>query len=1267
MLAANSTPATRSAFSVHLDCTLTCDQGAGRAITQANTSAGHDLAKDDDKEDISVSLVKPRKPSSRPSRSLTRRHSLSLPPGRRDHEQETNASVLQMVQLHLRSRHTFAPAAEHDQQPGEPEPPQSRPPDSVSKSPFEVAVEEAFAARDASRIAQLITQLTDRDHEVQKILRSIDGHIRRRRLGAQHNTDDSALDEADSTQKNELLSEDNFRRAMSLFDVACMTPIESDSQSPRGQALASQFPPSVYHALLRSCSYHASIDAAIRIYSFLEARVHSASRSVSSLADTSSVQSFYLSTTVFYYLLSTYINANNLAGAKEIFAEFKKLCARGKIAHLEAGSQVRIWNKMMEAYFRAGQPAGALRLLETMMDAENTDKSIEDAIPSPASSTFTTIITGFCNSIPNTMSTSQSQPDIATALTWFNRLLHQPAAAHGPYLSSPEPTRPDQRAWIVMLDTLSQASSTDKSRVQDLNRLFNILVECAPNDKLDVKPGIRTMVLDANIRFLERAVIPDDEELARSSLAFVARYISPNKDILPYMPQINECKTHLTRIYPQFVRFGMAEQAWELAKAVVAEELTVIEKTSTEGDKPIPRISRELLTEVVPFALEVIVASSEDPILATVEVMRYAASAGMLPTPAMSPYHLHAYMIAPQEVQRSLQSRDHEILLSCALTLPAQPSPNDLFHGCAYQSLKALLQDMSDAGAIIQVSKVSNRVITGVTEALYSAYDANELEQFFAGLDSSFLCFKPRSLTSPQPSPELPPSPTQIVIDSELNRQIDGWSPNHRSLPVHEGYAVLQSAVSADPPRYPHPAVLGRLINGLGRAHDIPAVQSVYSIAQQVIFSPYLSANSAWQTQAWFQIEDQMIIAYAHAGDMDSAYMHRDRITAAGGIPSPDAFGSLIECVRDTTDDTSNALDLFLQSQSLGTRPNVYLYNTIISKLAKARKAEHALVLFQQMKAEKLHASSITYGAVIAACARVGDPQTAEQLFEEMASQPNFRPRIPPFNTMMQMYTHTKPDRERVLHYYNLMLEAGIKPSAHTYKLLIDAYGTIEPIDIKAMEETFKKVESSSEVALQGTHWSALINAYGCVRKDLDRAISTFESIAKHPSSRRNASAPLPDAVTYESLINVLVTHKRMDLVPSYLARLHATGVHMTAYIANLLIKGYAAAGDIEEARSVFESLEDPPSGVAAPNNHVPHNSASSFPVSPSGPSYREPSTWEAMFRAELGNGQRDRAVALLDRLQQRRFPDAVYERIRGIMLDDSVSPWVQSPGSQSP
>ncbi|KAF9059768.1 hypothetical protein BDP27DRAFT_1340696 [Rhodocollybia butyracea] len=53
-------------------------------------------------------------------------------------------------------------------------------------------------------------------------------------------------------------------------------------------------------------------------------------------------------------------------------------------------------------------------------------------------------------------------------------------------------------------------------------------------------------------------------------------------------------------------------------------------------------------------------------------------------------------------------------------------------------------------------------------------------------------------------------------------------------------------------------------------------------------------------------------------------------------------------------------------------------------------------------------------------------------------------------------------------------------------------------------------------------------------------------------------------------------------------------------------------------------------------------------------PVYREPSTWEAMVRAELGSGDRERAIALIERLEARKYPEAVVNRIRGIMVDYS-------------
>jgi pentatricopeptide repeat protein len=211
----------------------------------------------------------------------------------------------------------------------------------------------------------------------------------------------------------------------------------------------------------------------------------------------------------------------------------------------------------------------------------------------------------------------------------------------------------------------------------------------------------------------------------------------------------------------------------------------------------------------------------------------------------------------------------------------------------------------------------------------------------------------------------------------------------------------------------------------------------------------------------------------------------------------------------------------------------------------------------------------------------------------------------------------------------------------------MEAY-VLEPTDIPKMEAVFHELANNPRLELQGTHFATLINAYGCVAKDLDKALDTYNSIFEHPRK------PVVDALVFEAIANVCVAHRRVDLMPQLVAKMSGVGVHMTAYIVNAMIKGYAAVGDIERSRELFESLVDPAEGVAALHNHAPHEPSGIPSVSPMEPVYREPSTWEAMVRAELGSGSRDCAIALIERLEARKYPEAVVNRIRGILVDHS-------------
>ncbi|KAI0693474.1 hypothetical protein BC835DRAFT_1306715 [Cytidiella melzeri] len=1001
--------------------------------------------------------------------------------------------------------------------------------------------------------------------------------------------------------------------AVALFQLAC-----------KDSTIA--LPPIVYDQLLRTCADKLHMDAGTLIFS--EGR-H---------------RGLKLSARTWSSYLSLCGEVGDLAGAIRTFGEFRVALQEGQVpteTTLDSVGITSVWAEMMYTYICHRQPEEALRLLEEMLDSTAT------AVPRPNAVTFSRIIQAFAES-----------GDMQSALGWFNRLLEQQATCIDPTVLSVEPTKPAPEAWDFMLLTLA-----NHRMIGDLDRL----VRLAKVESLyKLTPLNIASIITAHISHLQN--LPDisaADGVARLD-SLVSSLLSPGDMLstLRLLPSQN--LSVLCRILvQQYSDYDRPDRALEVITDVFAAPIlnlfrdNDLARNFVDMDRSVQRL-QDVIHETVDL-LSTTTASS----WTLAHAARLAQLSALLtntPSDIAASHMLTMYARSGPAEKDTLSVAEWEAVFECYVAASDEArmtiQPLDIFQdgltrGARLADLRE--QTVESVVAFLQANLSGPQQLAigaqlGISDFLRRDSDVDTQ----ASGERESTSTAPSSGTAPKSPISSHPTPASasITIDLALSKSISDSLRSYGADPF-ECYKQFEAAVQTG--TYPDATAVGRLINAMGRIGQLDKVHILYDAAQTLLAS---MDNKRQQSYGWFQIEDQMIIALAHAGEVEAAHVHRHRILLQKGTPSPDAYGILIQSIKDTTDDTSNALALFNESVERKVVPNTYLYNIIISKLAKARKADNALELFRQMKARNLVPTSVTYGALISACGRVGDITSAENLFAEMASQPNFRPRIPPYNMMMQLYTQTKPDRKRALDYYHAMLDANIKPTAHTYKLLLDTYGMVEPADTDAMEAVFHEL-LGSKIPVSGQHWAALINAYGCVQKDLDKAVSVFESIKDHPSTKQS-SASLPDAVSFEALINVFNTVRRTDLIPEYLAKLPEYGIHMTAYIANVLIRGYAMHGDIGQARAVFESLVDPPEGMAALNNHAPHDSEQVVSVPADAPVYREPSTWEAMVRAELGNGNRDQAIALLERVKARRFPIAVYNRISGIMLDDSVAPWTQ-------
>ncbi|KIS65875.1 uncharacterized protein UMAG_10976 [Mycosarcoma maydis] len=1105
-------------------------------------------------------------------------------------------------------------------------------------------------------------------------------------------------------------TEDNFGQALKLMSVCHSSRLQFDDQK-------------AYNAVLSSCALRGDVDRALSVLDLLER---------SMFANTDAY--------TFKHLIRTFAQdpqlkpdetqqmqeSRKLAACKQVFDEFLLASQKPDWNHKDNSI---VWSSLIEAHFALNDPAGAIKLFEKMLQGG-------DNVPALHHTIISSVITGFLDS-----------GDTATALHWFIKVTSMQAANTAPHsMSSDSQPMPSIKSIEYLITKLAESGD---DLLEPLQRVFHVylqrcvelhryaqletLIALASANSVRAQRLLQAgsaqeanaaldRALDAAASFFSR----EATSLARlspsnleSKISTIVSTIFQLTEVLLTADRVVDAGCTLTYARIFLDKFDLAAESYQpfaVQLSQLASRFFTTNSPATANDAHPASIrlfaSAEYLAPVLREAglLDEHVAAS----LADLYRSVHAQSSDVvlnLPlsndawTMILEAFCFEELNVRPLNLD-AYKADGIPMVLHDIAKLPAAASEGSESSAdrASIDTTKAVQVTLARYGqeALALLPEWTTQKISTVAEQEAQDVAAVRDETSSETGSASQLSTSTPATTPPQqhsplhrqdlPAPTLSCTtsgtcsstlsfPAVQVVDTDFGHKLISLArpSGQKEAPRVFEEVIEQTKVG----NFAHPEGIAVLIGAFGRLGNVDRVEQLYAMAQHVLHA--LVGDPTWQTNAWFVVEDSMIQALSHAGRPEAATTHRHRIITAGGTPSPTSYAALIATIRDTTDDASIAQELFDESQRFGVRPTAYLFNTVISKLSRARKADRALQLFDEMVTNfRIKPTSVTYGAVINACTRIGDEQRAVHMFERMERDPAFKPRVPPYNTMMQFFIQSVPDRQKALVYYHKMLDAGVEPSAHTYKLLLDLFGAIEPVDPLEMERVFAELTSKRSVTVQSTHWASLINCYGCMLDDLDRAVATFDSIASHPSSqRRKDGARMPDAVAFEALLAVFVAHNRTDLMRSHLEKMKQAGLQMTAYVANLLIRGFSmeqGEAGLNEARALFESMGEPAAGVAAAGNHPPRAHGAGAPISDDAPVVlssvrpadvtagshsadapfasvqREPSTYEAMMRAELEHGHADRAAALVDRMEARAFPPALIVRARALVSEGLAS-----------
>ncbi|EXJ84665.1 hypothetical protein A1O3_05335 [Capronia epimyces CBS 606.96] len=478
-----------------------------------------------------------------------------------------------------------------------------------------------------------------------------------------------------------------------------------------------------------------------------------------------------------------------------------------------------------------------------------------------------------------------------------------------------------------------------------------------------------------------------------------------------------------------------------------------------------------------------------------------------------------------------------------------------------------------------------------------------------------------------QPQSPLPPHP--VVVDnvsvadaydpyahttdyraskaiSELVESTSGRIENH----LNDGLARLRNVRRAG--RNLHYSAYAKLITAAGKAKQPRSIHSILGMAQADV---PMSLQFPSVRTGWITILDSMVAACLTVGDREQATKYHQDLLDMGAAPSANTFGIYITTLEGTHDEATEAVKIFQRALSEGVAPSVFLYNAVIGKLGKARRIDDCLRYFGDMEGRGIRPSSVTYGTLVNALCRTSEERFAVDMFDEMEAAPNYRPRPAPYNSIIQYFLNTKRDRSKVLQYYARMKSKNIKPTSHTYKLLIESYATLEPVDFAAAEGILAEMKTAG-VQPEALHYGSMIHAKGCVMHDLPAAKAIFDSVLHVENIR-------PTDTLYQNLLEAMVANHEVKNTAEVLTDMAQRGVSMTPYIANTLIHGWASEGDVSKAKAVYDQL---------------------------GREKREPSTYEAMTRAFLSVEDRAGANAVVQEMLKKGYPTAVTEKVLALV-----------------
>lgn len=256
-----------------------------------------------------------------------------------------------------------------------------------------------------------------------------------------------------------------------------------------------------------------------------------------------------------------------------------------------------------------------------------------------------------------------------------------------------------------------------------------------------------------------------------------------------------------------------------------------------------------------------------------------------------------------------------------------------------------------------------------------------------------------------------------------------------------------------------------------------------------------------------------------------------------------------------------DAVQLFEEAKAQCPDVGPSMYMVLVKAFAQRKELARALFVYREVEEKLLSKGEpvpkVLFNSLLDACARVGDMQQAEALWNDMPRL-GVEPDLISFSTLIKGYC-VKGDLENALAHFTQLRRRGLKADAVVYHSVLD--GCAQQQVVALGEHVFRDMQNDG-VAASNCTLSILIKLFG--RSDLDRCFQLVEELP-----RQHGFAP--NVQVYTCLISAALAQQDAPRALRVAQQAKRSGLKLDQHALQTLLAGCLKLGQLEAAAEVAQ------------------------------------------------------------------------------------------------